>query len=432
MDPLFALYGAALVAVVLVFALQKHRSERSALSAKHAAVEAGLTEPASLHPVIDRGRCLGCGACVKACPEGNVLGLIHGKAELIEPTSCIGHGACEAACPFDAISLVFGTEQRGVDLPFVGPDFQTNVPGLYIAGELGGMGLIANAIEQGRQAIEAISQRAANRSQALDVVIVGSGPAGIAASLAATARKLSYVTIEQESLGGTVAHYPRGKLVMTRPVKLPIIGRVRMRETSKEALLTFWRNVQKRTRAEHPLRRTGRCGGASQGRFRGDHQCRRLSRRCGAARHRPPRHAEKARRRRRAPAQGRLQSGRCRAVSRHGCARRRRRRQRHRSGARAGRTSGAPRLRLAYRGNAIGRAKPKNRDGIKAAIDSGRIRLLLETTVDAIEPSRVLLNRGGARIAMRNDAVIVCAGGILPTEFLRGMGIEISTKHGEA
>ena len=209
-------------------------------------VEAGLGEPPSLHPVIDPLRCLGSSSCVTACPE-EALGIVNGKAVLTNAAACIGHGACQAACPTNSIQLVFGTAERGVDLPVVGADFQSSMPGIFIAGELGGMGLIANAIEQGRQAIEAISQRAANRSPALDVVIVGSGPAGIAASLAASARKLNYVTIEQESLGGTVAHYPRGKLVMTRPVKLPIIGRVRMRETSKEALLTFWRNVQKRT-----------------------------------------------------------------------------------------------------------------------------------------------------------------------------------------
>jgi thioredoxin reductase (NADPH) len=87
------------------------------------------------------------------------LGIIHGKAELVSPTECIGHGACRASCPVGDIELVFGTERRGIELPHVGPDFQTNVPGLYIAGELGGMGLIRNAIEQGRQAIDHIARR---------------------------------------------------------------------------------------------------------------------------------------------------------------------------------------------------------------------------------------------------------------------------------
>jgi len=97
------------------------------------AKEAGLTEPASLHPLIDPVKCLGCGACVRACPEvanGHpVLGLIGDKAELIEPASCIGHGACKAACPTGAITLVFGTETRGIELPIVNPTFRPMCPG---------------------------------------------------------------------------------------------------------------------------------------------------------------------------------------------------------------------------------------------------------------------------------------------------------------
>ena len=205
-------------------------------------------EPASLHPSIDPAKCLGCGACVNACPEGNILGIIDGRAQLIEPSQCIGHGACKAACPFDAISLVFGTESRGIDLPVVGSDFQTNIPGIYIAGELGGMGLIRNAIEQGRQAvIELPSARRENGRHTRIVIIVGAGPAGFSASLAAKEKGLSFKTFDQETLGGTVAHFPRGKLVMTRPAKLPIVGEVTLNKFAKEDLLEFWHDVQHKT-----------------------------------------------------------------------------------------------------------------------------------------------------------------------------------------
>jgi len=80
---------------------------------------------------------LGLRNCVKACPETShhdVLGLINGKAALIGPTDCIGHGACKTACPFDAITLVFGTERRGLDIPVLKPNFESNVPGIYVAG----------------------------------------------------------------------------------------------------------------------------------------------------------------------------------------------------------------------------------------------------------------------------------------------------------
>ena len=146
-----------------------------------------------------------------------LVGLIRGKAALVNPTHCIGHGACETACPFDAITLVLGTEKRGVEIPRIGPDFQTAIPGIFVAGELGGMGLIRNAVEQGRQVIESVAKHldGVGESQALDVLIIGAGPAGLSASLAAKEKGLRFATIEQESLGGTIAHYPRGKIVMT-------------------------------------------------------------------------------------------------------------------------------------------------------------------------------------------------------------------------
>ena len=156
-----ALYGLPLGVIVGVYSWRQRRMHRHNLRVQKETVAAGLTEPASLHPLIDPSKCLGCGACVKACPEQpqhEVLGLIDGKAVLVGPTDCIGHGACKTVCPFDAITLVFGTERRGIDIPVLKPNFESNVPGIYVAGELGGMGLIKNALTQGQQALEAIAK----------------------------------------------------------------------------------------------------------------------------------------------------------------------------------------------------------------------------------------------------------------------------------
>src|ERR1019366_8687071 len=142
-------------------------------------------------------KCLGCGSCVKACPEQphhEVLGLIDGKAVLVGPTECIGHGACKAVCPFDAFPLVFAAKRGGLDVPVLKQNFESNVRGIYVAGELGGMGLIKNALAQGQQALEAIAKAGAKRPGALDVLIVGAGPAGLAASLAAKKLGLAYQT----------------------------------------------------------------------------------------------------------------------------------------------------------------------------------------------------------------------------------------------
>ena len=232
----------------LVFVAQRKRTEKRSIAILEQEQKSGLTEPTSLHPIIDPVKCVGCSACVKACPENNVLGIIHGKAQLIGPTHCIGHGACKTACPMDAITLVFGTEKRGVDIPHIQPNFETNVPGIFIAGELGGMGLIRNAVTQGRQAVESIRKmKGMGRDDMHDLVIVGAGPSGFTASLAAMEHKLRFVTLEQETLGGTVSHYPRGKIVMTTPAVLPLVGKMKFKETTKESLLQFWQDVEKKT-----------------------------------------------------------------------------------------------------------------------------------------------------------------------------------------
>src|ERR1700724_1269160 len=246
MDVSLTIYAVLMAAITAMYVWRQRRIHERHNQTLQDTIAAGMTEPASLHPLIDESKCLGCGACVKACPETShhdVLGLINGKAVLIGPTDCIGHGACKTACPFDAITLVFGTERRGLDIPLLKPNFESTVPGVYIAGELGGMGLIKNALTQGQQALEAIAKAGVKRPGALDVLIVGAGPAGLAASLAAKKMGLSYQTIEQDALGGAVFQYPRGKLVMTAPVDLPIIGKVHFRNTSKEELLKFWQNA---------------------------------------------------------------------------------------------------------------------------------------------------------------------------------------------
>ena len=292
-----------------------------------------MTEPASLHPVVDPTRCIGSGGCEHACPEG-ALGVVGGKAVLTNPTLCIGHGACADSCPVSAITLVFGSERRGVDIPQVDPKFETNVPGVFIVGELGGMGLIRKAAMQGRQAMSTIAGRKRGAAP-YDVVIVGAGPAGIAAGLGAVEAKLRYVLLEQEpDLGGSVFHFPRNKVAMTAPVDLPLVGRMKFNEVSKEALLEFWKRIigqagvairfgermeKLEARPERPSR-----GHRPRG-LRGDR------RRAG---NRPPRHAAHARRSRRGAAEGRLPAGRRRAVPTAAGAGGRRRRQRGRSRAR--------------------------------------------------------------------------------------------------
>jgi thioredoxin reductase/NAD-dependent dihydropyrimidine dehydrogenase PreA subunit len=208
------------------------------------AKEYGFNEPASLHPVVDPDICIGSGACITACPEHDILGINNGKAQTINASRCVGHGACFHACPVGAIMLCIGTEKRGVELPHVSQEFETNIPGIFVAGELGGMGLIKNAVEQGKQAVDYFIKKSFPKTDSkYDLIIVGAGPAGISASLSAAKNNLKFLTLEQDSLGGTVFSFPRAKIVMTAPMDLPLWGKVKLVETSKSELLDLWKNV---------------------------------------------------------------------------------------------------------------------------------------------------------------------------------------------
>ena len=221
---------------IVVYQVRKDRSARALLAE---AQRLGSHESVSLHPRIDEGLCIGCGECVKGCPEQDVLTTIRNKAVVAHAVECVGHGVCERVCPVGAITLVIGTEKRGAEIPRLNEFFETNVPGLYVVGELGGMGLIRNAVWQATQAVQHLARQPRPKGR-IDVLIVGAGPAGLSAALVAQQEGLRFRVIEQESLGGSILHYPRKKLVMTHPVELPGVGEMPFREVEKELLLEFW------------------------------------------------------------------------------------------------------------------------------------------------------------------------------------------------
>jgi thioredoxin reductase/Pyruvate/2-oxoacid:ferredoxin oxidoreductase delta subunit len=429
-----ALYVIPFAIILAAYLLRRRRTTKLHSSTHKESIAAGLTEPASLHPIIDAAKCLGCGACVKACPEQplhQVLGLIGGKAVLVGPTDCIGHGACKTVCPFDAITLVLGTERRGIDIPVLKPNFESNVPGVYVAGELGGMGLIKNALAQGQQAIDAIARAGVKRDGALDVLIVGAGPAGLAASLAAKKLGLKYQTIEQDSLGGAVFQYPRGKLVMTAPVELPLIGKMHFRNTSKETLLKFWQNacssnglaIRYQERVESIV--------SQHGIFlvkAGAHEYRAAAVLLAIGRRGTPRklgvpgeEMPKVVYRLIDPEQYR---GRNVLVVGGGDS--------ALEAAASIAELGDTHVALSYRGDAFQRAKQRNRERVAEAANRNRLKVLLKSEVKTILADAVLLQQESLTVQLPNDAVIVSAGGILPNDFLRSIGIEVETKFGTA
>jgi thioredoxin reductase (NADPH) len=207
----------------------------------------GLQAAVSMHPHINAMECIGCGGCVDACPEEDVLGVIDGKAVLVHGSKCVGHGLCADACPVGAIVMMMAAPGRSADLPLLNEHFETSVRNLFIVGELGGMGLIKNAITQGRTVVEHIASRPRSSDGAYDVIVVGAGPAGLAAGLSAKENKLKCLVLEQGDAGGTILQYPRRKIVMTSPVELPLWGKLKLTETSKESLLELWQQVLTKT-----------------------------------------------------------------------------------------------------------------------------------------------------------------------------------------
>ncbi len=224
----------------------KQRERAARQSAEHA----GLSSegPRAQHPHIDVTWCIGCGACVSACPEGDVLAVLGGKAALVNGQKCIGHGLCADACPVGAIEIVMAAPSMTADMPALNAHFESSVERLFIVGELGGLALIKNAVNQGRDCIDHIARvipplRKRRVGEVVDVCVVGAGPAGLSASLRAVEKGLSYVTLEAEEFGGTVAKYPRQKLVMTSPVEFPLHGKFKKLEIGKEELLGFWQKA---------------------------------------------------------------------------------------------------------------------------------------------------------------------------------------------
>lgn len=420
-----------IAAAVVFYFKRKNKLSDIVIKKIQKAKEYGFHEPVSLHPVINYDICIGSGACVAACPEQDILGLVDGKAKLINASHCIGHGACFHACPLQAITLVMGTEKRGVELPHVSTEYETNVPGIYIAGELGGMGLIKNAVEQGQLAMEnLISNIKKDITADFDVIIIGAGPAGISASLTAAKNKIKFLTIEQDTLGGTVYSFPRKKIVMTQPMDLPLYGRVKLVETSKSELLELWKEVLAKNNISIneqekvvSIEKKGEIFkiNTSHSSYTSKKTLLAIGRR-GSPRKLgvPGEEKEKVAYRLLEPEL--IQNQDVLIVG---------------GGDSAIETAlllseGNNTVTLSYRGESFSRLKPKNHQKIISAKENGIINILLNSNVKEIFDDSVTLTlKDSEEINIANDLVYIFAGGELPNKFLESVGITITKKFGE-
>ncbi len=429
-------YVLAFLLIGSIFYFYIRKNKRASLQTKaklEKAKQYGFHEPVTLHPVIDPDICIGSGACIKACPEHDILGIQSGKARTINASRCVGHGACFHACPVEAITLCIGTEKRGVELPHISKEFETNIPGIFIAGELGGMGLIKNAVEQGRQAVEYYLKRSLPKSKAeYDLIIVGAGPAGISASLNAAKNNLKFLTLEQDSLGGTVFNFPRAKVVMTAPMDLPLWGKVKLVETSKTELLDLWKNVLEKNNISINEQQKVTEIIKQENTFvvktpAGHYTTKGIILAIG--RRGSPRKLE-------VPGEDRenvyyrliepeliheknilvvgggdsaVESAMLLADERN-------------------------RVTLSYRGETFSRLKPKNLERINEYIRKKKVKALFNSNVREILPDSVILSfsNNSDELKIKNDMTYVFAGGILPSSFLEGIGITVTKKFGDA
>ena len=427
------IYGAFGLLLLLSMVRHVRRTNRKEAAARAAAERGQLHSdgPRAQHPHIDVTNCIGCGACVTVCPEGDVLAVLAGKAAIVNGHKCIGHGLCAEVCPVGAITIVMASPSMGADMPRLTPEHETNVPNLFIVGELGGLALIKNAVNEGRDCVDLVSRRvfAIKRGRSVpgvvDVGIVGAGPAGISASLRAIEKKLSYVTLEQDEFGGTVAKYPRQKIVMTSPVEFPLYGKFNKLQISKEEIIKFWQKVHGRAGLkvnthEKVERITKDPDGiftieSSKGRYRAWTVILALGRRG------TPRKLE-------IPGEGLAKvmyglieaeaytnasilvvgGGDSAVEAAMGLA--------HQKG---------NRVTLSYRKEAFSRIKERNSQKLPEYTKGGRLQVIFNSQPVEILEKSVRLDVAGTVKEITNDYVWVFAGGTPPSEFLKACGVQI-------
>jgi len=420
----------ALVLTQLALRRRRERRDERALAANEAR---GQHLPLSLHPVIDGDRCLGSLACIRACPEGDILGVVDGAARLVQASHCVGHGRCAAACPVQAIQLVLGTATRGVDLPEVDGRFESSRAGVHVIGELSGMGLIRNAVEQAAQCAgylaEALGGRAGRERGVADAVVVGAGPAGVSCALALQARGFGVRLLERGRLGGAMAHYPRHGLVMNGPLELPGAPRLRQALVTKLQLLEYFEKalLAARLRVEEGVEVTGLAG--QDGAFavetsKGPIAARKVV--LAAGRRGTPRTlgvpGEELTKVTYALVDPDQYAGKQVLVVGGGDAA---------VEAACALAERGARVALSYRQPELRRCRPINRARAETLSAEGKLLLWLGSEVRRVEERSVTLWRGGREATLSNDYLVACLGGELPLAFLARMGVQVRRLFGE-
>lgn len=413
------------------FLLYYLRQEKKKEAETRAAAEKGKMRsdgPQSQHPHVNNTYCIGCATCTMVCPEGDVLGMVGGKAVIINGYKCIGHGICADACPVGAITMVLASPSVGANLPTLSSEYETSIKNMFIIGELGGLALIKNAVNQGRECIDNIRARlaAAKPSSApdvADVVIIGAGPAGLTASLRAIEYKMNYITIEESEIGGTVAKYPRQKLVMTSPVEFPMYGKFKKTELPKENLMEFWFKVMKRAdfkcRTGEKVDNIAKAGNGvftvttAKGQYRAHYVILAIGK-MGSPRKLGVKGEELPKVMYRLIEADHYVNKKILVVGGGDSAVEAAMGLAHQVG---------NTVTLSYRQSAFSRIKDRNAQRIEDCIRKGKLKVLFNSAPVEFREDSVILDVNGAQQTLPNDFVWIFAGGEPPTAFLKKIGI---------
>ncbi|HEX6812924.1 MAG TPA: NAD(P)-binding domain-containing protein [Planctomycetota bacterium] len=421
------------------------REQGKSLSERAQALERGSHKARLQHPLIDLSQCIGCGACVRACPEDGVLQLAFGQAVVVHGARCVGHGLCASACPTNAIALTLGDLKDRTDLPNVDAVHEAvGVPGLFLAGEITGFALVRTAVGHGALVARTVADRckadpsdSGAESAVPDLLVIGLGPAGLSCMLAAKERGLHCVGIDQAAeIGGTVAAYPRRKLVMTQPMDLPLHGRLKRLEYTKEELIELWGRLAKhhrlRVKCGVTVEKIERAGdgtfavATNKGTVRARNVCLAVGRRGAPNRLGVP--GEDLPKVAYSLLDAEYYKDRSILVVGGGDS--------AIEAALALAEQPGNRVTISYRKKAFSRLKARNEERIGEAIAEGRVQALFDTVVESITPHSVQLQEAGsekagakssnvatALVEVPNDDVFIFAGGTPPFPLLEAAGV---------
>jgi thioredoxin reductase/ferredoxin len=381
----------------------------------------------NLRPLINLDLCVGCGTCVHVCPF-NVLEIVNEKAIAARLEDCTGYAACAAECPTDAITLVKGGALQTMELPAYDANLETNIPGLYLAGEVTGKALIKVAINQGKKVVESILKSPLERGAQYDVIVVGAGPAGTSAALAAKAEGLNVLVLEQGNQGNTIRNYPRQKFVMAEPVMIPVYGPLWMEDTSKESLLERWQEIVATTglviQEEEKVLRVIQAPGhfvvqSAKGEYRGARVVLAIGKRGSPRKLGVP--GEDSSKVAYNLLDAEAYRGKAICIVGGGD-----------SGIEAScglaRADLQNRVSIVHRTEDFGRAKPRNQKKIGKAMDEGRVNAFFNSVLTRIRENSVTVKTPAGLEEIDNDYVFVMAGGENPKKFLTECGIEFSQR----